>query len=70
MKGNTDWDVNPWTGEKDSKTYQEWRAHYEKQRKRRDSLEPSPLLRKVAMFSMAALVLPFVLLGISTKNKE
>ena len=70
MKGNTDWDVNPWTGKKDSKSYQEWCSFYEKQRKRRDSLKPSPLLRKVAMFSMSALVLPFVLLGISMKGED
>ena len=31
-KRTTAWDVNPWTGEEDSKTYEEWRAHYDELR--------------------------------------
>ena len=63
-------DICPVSGKKVSKTYEEWRAYYEKERRKRDHYRPSPILQKVAMFSIAALILPFALLGSSMKGED
>ena len=63
LKGNTDWDVNPWTGRKDPKTYEEWRAYYDKRRKKNPPYDARKEWEKLKLGFNLLIVAPMKILA-------
>ena len=62
-KSNSDWDVDPWTGEKDSKTYKEWRAYYDNRRKNCSPHDLRKEWRILKLVFKIVVVAPLTILG-------